>query len=100
VQLARRPDHTREGIAYFVTAEAINNVTKHSGATSGSILIADGDGTLRVIVEDNGHGGAHFEPTGGLVGLRDRVSAVDGELNVISPTGGPTRVEAVIPCVS
>jgi signal transduction histidine kinase len=100
VQLGHRPDHTREGIAYFVTAEAINNVTKHSGATSASVLIADAHGLLRVMVEDNGRGGAHFEPNGGLAGLRDRVTAVDGELRVVSPVGGPTRVEAVIPCAS
>jgi len=100
VQLAHRPDHTREGIAYFVTAEAINNVTKHSGATSASVMIVDANGLLRVIVEDNGHGGAHFEPDGGLAGLRDRVTAVDGELRVVSPVGGPTRVEALIPCAS
>ena len=100
VQLAHRPDHTREGIAYFVTAEAINNVTKHSGATSASVMIADANGFLRVIVEDNGRGGAHFEAEGGLAGLRDRVTAVDGELRVISPAGGPTSVEALIPCAS
>jgi signal transduction histidine kinase len=100
VQLAHRPDHTREGIAYFVIAEAINNVTKHSGATSGSIVISDSDGSLRVIVEDNGRGGAHLEPDGGLAGLRDRVTAVDGVFSVISPAGGPTRVETVIPCAS
>jgi signal transduction histidine kinase len=100
VQLGHRPDHTREGIAYFVTAEAINNVTKHSAATSASVFIADANGLLRVMVEDNGRGGAHFEPDGGLAGLRDRVTAVDGELRLISPVGGPTRVEAVIPCAS
>jgi signal transduction histidine kinase len=100
VELAQRPDHTREGIAYFVIAEAINNVTKHSGATSASVSITDSDGTLRVTVEDNGQGGAQFEPSGGLAGLRDRVTAADGELRVVSPVGGPTRVEAVIPCAS
>jgi signal transduction histidine kinase len=77
VELAQRPDHTREGIAYFVIAEAINNVTKHSGATSGSICITDSDGALRVSVEDNGQGGARFERGGGLAGLRDRVTAAD-----------------------
>ena len=100
VQLVHRPDHSREGIAYFVIAEAINNVTKHSGATSGSVIIKDSDGALRVSIEDNGQGGAQLEPGGGLAGLRDRVTAVDGEFRVISPVGGPTRVEAVIPCAS
>lgn len=100
IALAHRPDHTREGVAYFVTAEAINNVTKHSGATWASVTISDGDGTLRVVVEDNGHGGAHLASCGGLAGLNDRLAAVDGELTVSSPRGGPTRVEAVIPCAS
>jgi signal transduction histidine kinase len=100
VQLAQRPDHSREGIAYFVIAEAISNITKHSGATSGSVFITDSDGALRVAVEDNGQGGARFERDGGLAGLRDRVTAVDGDFRLMSPIGGPTRVEAVIPCAS
>jgi signal transduction histidine kinase len=98
VTLSRRPDQTREAVAYFVVAEAITNVTKHSGATRASVIINEGGGLLRVVVEDNGEGGARTDPGGGLAGLGARVTAIDGTFTVTSPPGGPTFIEAVIPC--
>jgi signal transduction histidine kinase len=98
VTLSRRPDQTREAVAYFVVAEAITNVTKHSGATRASVIINEGGGLLRVVVEDNGQGGARTDPGGGLAGLGARVAAIDGTFTVTSPPGGPTFIEAVIPC--
>ena len=98
VTLSRRPDQTREAVAYFVVAEAITNVTKHSGATRASVIINEGGGLLRVAVEDNGQGGARTDPGGGLAGLGARVAAIDGTFTVTSPPGGPTFIEAVIPC--
>jgi len=98
VTLSRRPDQTREAVAYFVVAEAITNVTKHSGATGASVIINEGGGLLRVVVEDNGQGGARTDPGGGLAGLGARVTAIDGTFTVTSPPGGPTYIEAVIPC--
>jgi signal transduction histidine kinase len=98
VTLSRRPDQTREAVAYFVVAEAITNVTKHSGATRASVIINEGGGLLRVVVEDNGQGGARTDPGGGLAGLGARVTAIDGTFTVTSPPGGPTYIEAVIPC--
>jgi signal transduction histidine kinase len=98
VTLSRRPDPTREAVAYFVVAEAITNVTKHSGATRASVIINEGGGLLRVVVEDNGEGGARTDPGGGLAGLGARVAAIDGTFTVTSPPGGPTFIEAVIPC--
>jgi len=98
VTLSRRPDQTREAVAYFVVAEAITNVTKHSGATRASVIINQGGGLLRVAVEDNGNGGARTDPGGGLAGLGARVAAIDGTFTVTSPPGGPTFIEAVIPC--
>ncbi|HUA31197.1 MAG TPA: histidine kinase [Streptosporangiaceae bacterium] len=98
VTLSRRPDQTREAVAYFVVAEAITNVTKHSGATRASVIINEAAGLLRVVVEDNGQGGARTDPGGGLAGLGARVTAIDGTFTVTSPPGGPTFIEAVIPC--
>jgi signal transduction histidine kinase len=98
VTLSRRPDQPREAVAYFVVAEAITNVTKHSGATRASVIINEAAGLLRVLVEDDGHGGAQTDPGGGLAGLAARVAAIDGTFAVRSPPGGPTHVEAVIPC--
>jgi signal transduction histidine kinase len=97
VSLIRRPDSTREAIAYFVAAESITNITKHANARKAAVTITDSPGPLTITVEDDGQGGARAEPGGGLAGLRARVAAVDGTLTVISPPGGPTRVEAVLP---
>ncbi len=98
VTLSRRPDQTREAVAYFVVAEAITNVTKHSAATKASVIITEAAGLLRVLVEDDGLGGAQADPGGGLAGLAARVAAIDGTFTITSPPGGPTHVEAVIPC--
>jgi signal transduction histidine kinase len=53
---------------------------------------------LRIVVEDDGAGGARLEQGGGLAGLAARIGSIDGTFAVSSPPGGPTRVEAVIPC--
>jgi signal transduction histidine kinase len=53
---------------------------------------------LHVVVEDDGSGGARLEPGGGLAGLAARIRSIDGTFTISSPPGGPTRVEAVIPC--
>jgi signal transduction histidine kinase len=98
VRLSQRPDQAREAVAYFVVAEAITNVTKHSGATRAAVMITESGGLLRVLVEDDGNGGARADPGGGLAGLAARVTAVDGTFTVTSPPGGPTYVEAVVPC--
>ncbi len=89
-----------EVVAYFVVAEAIANVGKHSHAEHAAIRI-DRSGDLVVVeVEDDGDGGADRSNGSGLRGLADRVAALDGRLLVSSPTGGPTIVRAEIPCVS
>jgi signal transduction histidine kinase len=97
VSLSKRLDQSVEAVAYFVVAEAITNVTKHSGASRASVTITEASGLLRVLVEDDGGGGASAEPGGGLAGLGGRVAAIDGTFAVNSPQGGPTRVEAIIP---
>jgi signal transduction histidine kinase len=98
VSLSKRLDQSVEAVAYFVVAEAITNVTKHSGASRASVMITEASGLLRVLVEDDGGGGASAEPGGGLAGLAARVAAIDGTFRVTSPPGGPTHLEAVIPC--
>jgi signal transduction histidine kinase len=86
-----------EATAYFVAAEALANIAKHAHASNASVEIARSNGRLAVNVADNGNGGA--DPAGaGLRGLRDRVEALDGQLQVVSPRGGGTRVSALIPC--
>jgi PAS domain S-box-containing protein len=85
-----------EATAYFVVAEALTNVVKHAGAERAEVSVRVEDATLRVAVRDDGAGGVR--PDGrGLVGLRDRLEALDGRLLIDSTTGRGTLVVAEIP---
>ena len=86
--------------AYYVAAEALANALKHAEARSVVIDITHRNGDLRVMVADDGCGGAAVRPGSGLAGLRDRVTATGGELAVDSSPGAGTRVEARLPCGS
>jgi signal transduction histidine kinase len=86
-----------EATAYFVCAEALANVGKYARATRVSCRVARGDGSLRVVVEDDGVGGADVTTGTGLRGLADRVNAVGGQLRVVSPIDGGTAVTAELP---
>jgi signal transduction histidine kinase len=97
--LSERPPAAVETAAYFVVAEAIANAGKHADADSIEITIRRTGGMLVVDVADDGHGGADANGHG-LTGLRQRVAALDGTLEVTSPPGGPTKVRARIPCGS
>jgi signal transduction histidine kinase len=96
--LNRRPDAAVETAAYFVIAEALTNVAKHSHARRCAIGLRHGAGTLRVWVTDDGTGGAALDKGHGLRGLDDRLHAVGGRLRVTSPYGGPTTITAELPC--
>ena len=89
--------HEIEACAYFVTAEALTNVAKYAHASSAWVELTLEDGRLRVQVRDDGVGGADPTTGTGLRGLRDRVDALDGELEVDSPPGGGTIVTAEVP---
>jgi signal transduction histidine kinase len=85
-----------EATAYFVVAEALTNVAKHSDAAHAEVGVFVEDGSLRLRVLDDGVGGA--QPDGsGLLGLADRLAVLHGRLYVESPRGGGTLVEAAIP---
>ena len=86
-----------EAIAYFVVSESLANVAKYAEATAVQVRAGWRDGFLTVEVADAGHGGADPVTGTGLRGLLDRVSAVDGTLEVVSPRGGGTRIVARIP---
>ncbi|AYJ48356.1 sensor histidine kinase [Rhodococcus sp. P1Y] len=86
--------------AYFVVAECLTNVSKHSGATRVGIHIRHRDDLLVMQIRDNGTGGAQANSGGGLAGLADRLAVVDGRLRLSSPPGGPTLVHVDIPCRS
>jgi PAS domain S-box-containing protein len=85
-----------EATAYFVVAEALTNVVKHAGAERAEVSVRVEDATLRVAVRDDGAGGVR--PDGrGLVGLRDRLEALDGRLLIDSTMVRGTLVVAEIP---
>jgi signal transduction histidine kinase len=91
-----RPTPAIETIAYFCAAELLANAAKHSRAGRIDLRATGHDGTLLLRVTDDGDGGA--DPAGGgLAGLAQRVSTVDGRLEVASPPGGPTRVTVRLP---
>jgi signal transduction histidine kinase len=98
VQADPRPSMTIEAIAYFVVAEALTNVARHSGATSAMVLVHRIGDILQVVISDDGRGGVNPDNGTGLLGLADRVSAVDGRLDVYSPVGGPTGITVELPC--
>ncbi|MFE6665315.1 sensor histidine kinase [Streptomyces sp. NPDC057697] len=127
VEDGRRLPAAIEAAAYFVIAEALTNISKHSGATAATVTIARTPGTLRVAVGDNGRGGAGEQYGGtteksstdggrpspgparatnpggsgsGLVGIRRRIAALDGTTRISSPLGGPTDIEVELPCGS
>jgi signal transduction histidine kinase len=85
-----------EATAYFVVAEALTNVAKHARAGRAAVTAGVEDGILRVQVRDDGVGGARPDGSG-LLGLADRLAALDGTVRVESAPGGGTLVAADIP---
>jgi signal transduction histidine kinase len=89
-----------EATAYFIVAEALTNAVRHADATAVDVHVRRVGQRLRVEVADDGRGGAEQRPGGGLAGLADRASALEGSLRVESPAGGPTVLVAELPCAS
>jgi signal transduction histidine kinase len=101
VLITSRPSPAVEAITYFCAAELLANVAQHAHASRASLSCAQHGPWLRIVVRDNGRGGAAIDRTGssssGLAGLADRVSAVDGHLSIASPASGPTAVTVDLP---
>jgi signal transduction histidine kinase len=87
-----------EAAAYFVVAESLTNVAKYSGAHHASVSVQRQNGHAIIEVRDDGVGGADPGAGTGLRGLADRLTIVDGRLEVVSPPGQGTVVRAQIPC--
>jgi signal transduction histidine kinase len=96
--IAGRLPPALETAAYYVVAETLTNVGRHSGATQAYVDVSRDNGELVLAIGDDGHGGARRVPGSGLEGLAQRVEALDGTLDVVSPTGGPTTIFARLPC--
>ncbi|MEV3939028.1 histidine kinase [Glycomyces sp. NPDC049804] len=100
VDMDRRVARDVEAVAYFVVSEALTNVARHSGAEHAAVSISLEDGRLHLRIADDGRGGADPQGGTGLQGLADRVRSVDGTFQITSPLGGPTVIEAELPCAS
>jgi len=86
-----------EATAYFVVSEALTNAVKHSGAEGAEVKARSDDGLLRVEIRDDGVGGADPGKGSGLTGLRDRVEALGGTIEIVSPAGSGTSVLVEVP---
>jgi signal transduction histidine kinase len=97
-----------EAVAYFIVSEALTNVAKYAQATRADVTVTRIGAGLRVVVSDDGCGGAAVPPDDGgsassgtgLRGLIQRAASVDGTLTIDSPAGGPTVITAELPCES
>ncbi|MFI2508863.1 sensor histidine kinase [Streptomyces sp. NPDC018972] len=89
-----------EATAYFVVAEALSNIAKHSGARDAGVVVRRLDDRLYVEIHDDGRGGADERNGSGLTGIRRRTEAHDGTLELASPPGGPTTLKVTLPCGS
>lgn len=98
IDLPTRPAVAVETTAYFVASEALANVVKHAQADEVVLAARVSDGTLILVVSDDGVGGADPSRGSGMRGLSDRVAALGGRLRVESEPGGGTRLTAEIPC--
>jgi signal transduction histidine kinase len=101
VHLLAIPHHRHtpsvEAAAWFVASEGLTNATKHTANAHVTLSATCDDGWLRVVVADDGPGGATLKGSG-LSGLSDRVDACGGQLQVISVSGRGTELSAVLPC--
>jgi signal transduction histidine kinase len=100
VRLDRRPPTAIETAAYYVIAESLTNIARHSGAQRAAVEVSRAGDLLVIEVRDDGQGGAARNPGSGLEGLAQRVEALDGSVTISSPPGGPTVVRAQLPCES
>jgi signal transduction histidine kinase len=97
VQVRARLPQRIEVATYFVIAEALTNIAKHAHATVVRVDVEALDGAVRVLVRDDGAGGADPADGSGLVGLWDRVEALGGTMRLQSPVGAGTSLRAVLP---
>jgi signal transduction histidine kinase len=91
------PEHV-EVAAYYVVSEAIINATKHAGATVVRVELAAEDALVRLTIRDDGAGGADPSQGSGLIGIRDRVEAIGGTMELESRPGQGTALRFSLPC--
>jgi PAS domain S-box-containing protein len=100
VRCDRRLADGVEVAAYFVASEALTNAAKHAEASRVRIAVHLDEATLYLSIRDDGLGGADASRGSGLIGLRDRVEALGGTIDLASPPGGGTRLDVEIPLLA
>jgi signal transduction histidine kinase len=97
LRVDRRLPERIEVAAYYVVSEALTNAAKHAHASVVEVELEADDATVRLSIRDDGVGGADPTRGSGLVGLRDRIEALGGKIQVASPAGSGTSVVVQIP---
>jgi signal transduction histidine kinase len=98
VAVPRRASPTVEAVAYFVVSECLANIARHAAAQQAEIEVRRTGDLLRIVISDDGVGGADPARGTGLASLAQRAGSVDGSMRVQSPPGGPTRILVELPC--
>jgi signal transduction histidine kinase len=97
VRLGARLPPPVEVAIYYTVSEALTNVAKHAHASTVKVCLTRQEATVHLMIRDDGRGGAHLTGGSGLLGLKDRVEALSGRIEVISPAGGGTTLLVCIP---
>jgi len=100
VRCDRRLTEAVELAAYYIVSEALTNAAKHAHASLVCVELEARDTIVHLSIRDDGVGGAAPGHGSGLVGLIDRVTAVDGTIEIASPAGGGTSLVVEIPCLN
>ncbi|MFD9126096.1 histidine kinase [Kitasatospora sp. NPDC059571] len=98
VDLPARVPPAVEAVAYFTVSEALANVARHARASRVDLSVRRTGDVIRIVIDDDGVGGADASRGTGLTGLRKRAASVDGTLTLSSPRGGPTTITVELPC--
>jgi signal transduction histidine kinase len=93
----RRLPEPVEVAAYYVVSEALTNAAKHAKASLVNVELDTDDAILRLAIRDDGTGGADLSQGSGLLGLRDRIEALGGTLQITSPAGAGTTLLIEVP---
>jgi signal transduction histidine kinase len=97
LRIERQLPQAVEVAAYYVVSETLTNVAKHARASAVQLRAETEGDVVRIAIRDDGVGGAEIRSGSGLVGLRDRVEALGGMVDVHSPSGGGTALVATLP---
>jgi signal transduction histidine kinase len=97
IRTRTRPADPIEVAAYYVVSEALTNITKHASASHAHVAVEEHDARLHLSIRDDGVGGADPAAGSGLMGLRDRVQALGGSIEVHSRPGEGTAILVALP---